>query len=278
MDAPVLCFRLYGAMASWGNPAASGGERPSDTRPGRGAIVGILSAALGYGHDRGSDIERLAAGIWTASASHGRLRLANDFRTAQTNPKPKRGTGPFETRREAFRAGTGGTSIGVRQHVEDSLWRVFVVARPGLGIDVGALRDAVASPHYMLSLGRREFPLALPPAPEICTGGLVAAAMAYHAVPQTDVRGPMQWAFDNLRDMIEHADRAGYRLSWDAGFPGAPEGGLARPVVDDPASRDAWRFRPRIEAWTTMKPASDDAAGGTSSSDALGFFETADEE
>ncbi|MDJ0390906.1 type I-E CRISPR-associated protein Cas5/CasD [Roseomonas sp. E05] len=274
MDDAVLCFRLHGAMAAWGNPSASGGERPSDTRPGRGAVIGILSAALGYGHARAADIARLSEGVWVASASHGELRLAADFRTAQTNPKPPRGTGPWATRRDALQAGVGTTRIGVRQHVEDALWRVFVAARPGGGIDLGGLLEALRAPRYLLSLGRREFPLALPPSPEILAGGLMGAADGYAAVPDLDPRGPLRWALDDLRRMLARADRGGYRLCWDVGFPGAPADGQARPVVDDPASRDAWRFRPRLEAWKTVRPAPATAAGA----EALGFFESADEE
>lgn len=280
MTEATLCFRLYGAMAAWGNPAASGGERPSDLRPGRGAVIGILSAALGWNHGYAADIARLSGGVWVASASHGMLRLANDFRTAQSNPRPPRGHAGWATRREALREGNGGTRIGVRQHVEDSLWRVFVAARRGSGIDLKELRDALASPRYLLCLGRREFPLALPPSPEIHPGGLMSAASAYASVPEfgpeSDVRGPMKWALDRLRLILARADRDGYRLCWDVGFPGAPQAGQARPVVDDPASRDAWRFRPRLEAWATVRPEA--PAEMKFDSDASGFFDAADEE
>lgn len=279
MSEAVLCFRLHGAMAAWGNPAASGGERPSDTRPGRGAVLGILAAALGYGHYREADIARLSSGVWIASASHGHLRLAGDFRTFQTNPKPKRGGPPWRTRREAMRAGIGDTGIGIRQHVEDALWRVFVAARPRSGIALEELRAALAAPRFLLCLGRREFPLALPPDPQVVEGGLGRAIEAYQPVPILDVQGPLARTLDDLRSMLARGDRDGFRLNWDLGFPGAPEGGQARPVTDDPASRAAWRFRPRVEAWKTMplpvaaaaQPAS--GAGAT----ALDFFESAGE-
>jgi len=276
MSDAVLCFRLHGAMAAWGNPAASGGERPSDTRPGRGAVIGLLSAALGWGHGRAADITRLSEGVWVASASHGMLRLANDFRTAQTNPTPPRRHAGWATRREALKEGVGGTRIGVRQHVEDSLWRVFVAARPGGGVEVEELRSALASPRYLLCLGRREFPLALPPDPEIQQGGLLSASRTYPAVPNLDVKGPLRWALDGLREILARGDGDGYRLCWDYGFPGAPEAGQARPVVDDPASRDAWRFRPRLEAWATVRP--EVSGTPTPDMDAVGFFKTADEE
>ncbi|MCV6614557.1 MAG: CRISPR-associated protein Cas5, partial [Cellvibrionaceae bacterium] len=41
-----LVFRLYGAMASWGQPAV-GETRHSGTYPSKSAVTGLLGAALG---------------------------------------------------------------------------------------------------------------------------------------------------------------------------------------------------------------------------------------
>nr|WP_284509571.1 CRISPR-associated protein Cas5 [Salinivibrio costicola] len=41
-----LVFRLYGPLASWGEPAV-GGDRPTSAYPSRSAVLGLLGAALG---------------------------------------------------------------------------------------------------------------------------------------------------------------------------------------------------------------------------------------
>ena len=174
--------------------------------------------------------------------------------------------------------GVGPPRIGIRQHVEDALWRVFAAAKPGTNIVLEQLRDALAAPAFPIFLGRREFPLALPMDPVMNEGGLSSAAEAYPVVPEAPeigIRPPLAWVLDDLRRLIERHDQNGFRLSWDDGFPGAPELGFACPVVDDPASRSAWRFRPRIEAWTTIRPVLA-ATLGTESD--ISFFSSAEEE
>lgn len=45
-----LIFRLYAPLASWGE-AAVGETRPIATYPGKGAVLGLLGAALGVRRD-----------------------------------------------------------------------------------------------------------------------------------------------------------------------------------------------------------------------------------
>lgn len=251
----VLCFRLFGPMAAWGAPGAAGGERPSGTRPGRGAVIGLLGAALGLTHANEGALLDLGAGILVASATHGARRIASDFRTAQPAKPPPRKAPPWATRREALAAGTDDPQIGMRQHVEDSLWRVFVTQRPNAGTRLDRLEQALRAPAFPLSLGRRECPLALPPDPLIVSGDLLDACRQYPPVAAGGKWNTLTEVLDRLDKLIKAADRGAYDLAWDAGFPGAPEDGFARPINDDPASREAWRFRARVEVRTRMRDA-----------------------
>jgi hypothetical protein len=213
-----------------------------------------------------------------ACASHGRLTVAGDFRTAHANPRPPRGQAPWATRREALASGRlDNPTIGIREHVEDSLWRVFVAARSNAVYTVQELRNAVALPRYLLHLGKREFPLALPPDPVIVGGGLEAAVVAYPAVPKIEGRGQLARSLEFLEGMLERADEDAFRLNWDLDFPGAPVEAQVRPVTDDSVSRAVWRFRPRMEAWTTVRRtrvAAPTALGGAVEE----FFDTLDRE
>lgn len=263
----VLAFRLHGPTASWGTVEAGVERRPSGRDPGRGAVLGLLAAALGVG--RGDD-ERQAAlsdGVRLAVCGHGPRRLVQDYRTVQT-VQPLRGE-DFPTRGHALaRARNVHTLTGWRQHVEDGLWRIFVA--PDNATDLAALAEAIRRPVFGLYLGRREHPLALPPDPCLIDGGLPDALADYPPEPvvarQKGDRDVGAW----LKERI--CDRGEADLWWDPGFPGAPEGS-GRIVVDQPVSRTGWRFRSRELRWAAAGQVSPTARAPS----AEAFFEDAGE-
>lgn len=246
--AQVLAFRLHGPTASWGTVEAGVERRPSTRDPGRGAVLGILAAALGLRREEDERHAALADGIRIAVCGHGARRLVQDYRTVQT-VEPLRGE-DFLTRGEALRqARKVHTVTGWRQHVEDGLWRVFVASG---GADLPAIEDALRRPVFELYLGRREHPLALSPDPRLIPGGLQAALDAYDPAPgitwiergDHDLQG---WLARRI------CGRDPGDLWWDPGFPGAPEGN-GRVVVDQPVSRSGWRFRSRERRWGKAPP------------------------
>jgi hypothetical protein len=184
--------------------------------------------------------------------------LAAELRTVQTI-EPATGE-TFATRREAIevvsrRRRKLHTTPTTRQHIEDGLWRIFVAVRPGSTITAQGIADAVARPAFEFYLGRREFPLALPPAPELVPGGLERALGAYAPVPMAG-SGSLGEMGVVLREIQRRIIRDGeFDLAWDKGFPGAPEAHRSRDVLDDPFSRGAWRFRSRLEMSARRKAA-----------------------
>lgn len=239
----LLAFRLHGPTASWGTVEAGVERRPSSRDPGRGAVLGLLAAALGLGRDDGEGQAALSDGVLIAVCGHGPRRLVQDFRTVQT-VQALRGE-DFPTRGHALAlARNVHTLTGWRQHVEDGSWRVFVASA---GADMASLADALQRPVFGLCLGRREHALALPPDPQLLKGGLAAALAAY--APEPGIawmeRGDLDlgvW----LRDRVCGVGDGD--AWWDPGFPGAPDG-HGRYVVDQPVSRAQWRFRSREQRW-----------------------------
>lgn len=244
MDA-VLAFRLHGPTASWGTVEAGVERRPSGRDPGRGAVLGLLAAALGLAREDDRAQAALSDGVRVAVCGHGPRRLVQDFRTVQT-VQALRGD-DFPTRGHALaRARNMHTLTGWRQHIEDGSWRVFIASA---GADIAALADALRQPMFGLCLGRREHALALPPDPCILEGGLAAALAAYPPEPGITWAGPGDLDLGAwLRDRI--CSLGDGDVWWDPGFPGAP-GGNGRHVVDQPVSRTRWRFRGREQRWAS---------------------------
>jgi len=257
--ASILAVRLFGPMAGWGTLASGAAVRDTARHPGRGAILGMAAAALGIARDDGASLEALGIAVSVAVASHGPRRVRADFRTIQTVEGGRRAT-PFASRAEALATGLKvHTTVQHRYHVEDGLWRVFLAQRPGAAprFVASALRDAFLKPEFEIYLGRREFPLALPLDPVVqADAGLEGALEVFPAIPAVPGGRAFRALADAARLLEWKIVGAGdFDLCWDADFPGAPASGRSRLVVDDPASRVAWRFGEREERYATgLKP------------------------
>ncbi|KAA0593120.1 CRISPR system Cascade subunit CasD [Azospirillum lipoferum] len=276
----TLCFRAYGALAACGTQKAGTVNRPTARHFGRGAILGVIDAALGIGRDDEDNRRRIAAGLLTAVAAEGPRRVRNEFRTVQTveasnlppfasrgdafntdafNPVMKEENGKRHVRwtaKEGINPKKPGwkrfhTMVTYREHIEDGIWRIFLTVRPGWEVDLDTIAKALRRPAFELYLGRRDMPLGLPPDPKVVDGGLLEAIDAYPTVPDFDC-GVLKAFSRSLRRRLN----GDVDLAWDQGFPGAPEAEETRLVQDDPTSRVYWRFgiRPEMRA-TISRPA-----------------------
>jgi len=249
----ILCARLFGHLASWGTQAAGNSVRPTSRHPPRGALIGIVAAAHGISRADEATLAQLGRSLLVAAASHGRRRVIEDFRTVQTVAVSAKAV--HRTRADALAHGVVHTSTSERQHVEDGLWRVFLACTEESPFSLDAIAAALERPSYELYLGRREFPLALPPSPQIEPGGLQRALAAYPAVPLPEGAfgvGELRSALKAMARLFKPDEE--FDLTWDGGFPGAPDDGFRSSVFDDPASRAAWRFHARPEWRKRMAP------------------------
>ena len=125
-----LVFRLYAPLASWGE-AAVGETRPTNTYPGRGAIIGLLGAALGIRRDDEAGQNALFQGLRVAVKQYSPGSLLRDYHTAQvpaTQSKVR-----YRTRRDELNAPAKviNTILSSRQYRCDGLWTVAVWLTPG---------------------------------------------------------------------------------------------------------------------------------------------------
>jgi len=258
----VLAFRLFGPLAAWGTGEAGETERPTAGHPGRSAVLGLLAAALGLKRTDEAGQAALAAGYRVAVAAQGPCRVLRDYRTVQTvePSRAQRKTG-FASRKQALETGDKvHTMITRRAYLQDGLWRVFLAPRGAAPHDLDTLAAALRRPVFELYLGRRDCPLALPPAPAVLADApLTEQLAAYPALPPLAAgqRTP-DWRWALQRRILATS----VTLAWENGFPGAPSpespGTRWREVSDEPLSRGLRRFGQRIEFSTRIDPAEND--------------------
>ena len=145
MTGAVLCLRLFGPQASWGTEERGNTYRPSRRHPTRSAIVGLASAALGYGQQDTQAITLLSRGMSVAICSHGLRRVVTEFRTAQPGCDAQINSGM--TRKQALSRKPGNASISYRESIEEGLWRVFIAEKGDEGVPLVTLAEALSDLH-----------------------------------------------------------------------------------------------------------------------------------
>lgn len=187
--AEFLTFRLYAPLQSWGD-VSPGENRTTWTGPSRSALAGLIGAALGLRRED-PELSALHLGLRFAVRHEGRkVRQLVDFHTAQTPHgigfRINRGTELSEVK-----AGNGGTILSDRYYLQDAVFAVAAWSVSGISLD--RLRRALSCPAFMLYLGRKSCPLALPLGAVIIDSETAAAALDAYPVtwePAVDLLEP----------------------------------------------------------------------------------------
>jgi CRISPR system Cascade subunit CasD len=225
----------------------------------RSGALGIVAAALGIRRDDADGWAELDRSIGFASRTDAPGELLIDFHTAQgpeekllrAEAKAAKKAGltwqrPATRKAElAYRRQVLDTLLSSRQYRVDALWTVALWQRsdvpPGRWT-LGALAEALRSPHFVPYLGRKSCPLDVPMEPQTVEAADPVAAMA-RAVFQTD---------DLLRPVLERgAGRA--TVHWEGDWDGLePEQTVRR--RDRVSSRARWQFAERDEHQKAWNP------------------------
>ncbi len=233
----ALVFQLYGPLVSWGEIAV-GEERPSAAHPGRGALLGLLGAALGI--DRRDDVgQRELAAAMTFGIE---VRTAGlpfwDFHTAQTATRAaiRRAPEGVRNRAELLALDDVKTILSKREYRCDAFCRVVAVSRDSAGpFSAEVLATALAAPKFPLYLGRRSCALGLPLDAKAVQADTFEGALAA-APPRDYARGVLA--------ALRPTQTICY---WEADMRTAlaPERTFTR--RDEPVSRRQWLFTTRRE-------------------------------
>ncbi|PXX96298.1 type I-E CRISPR-associated protein Cas5/CasD [Halomonas sp. LBP4] len=236
-----LVFRLYAPLASWGE-AAVGESRPTATHPGRGAIIGLLGAALGIKREDEAGQQALCGSVHIAVKQLSPGTLLRDYHTAQVPGSQAKVS--YRTRRDELNVPRKAinTILSSRDYRCDGLWTVTVWLSDDAVHTLEELEAALKRPCYMLYLGRKSCPLAAPLAPRL--------------VQAERLRDALDTVFPVLVGKEEKAEKAALRLTDDVMYAwegradlldGESRGVESSDVWDRPLNRRRWQFGPRAE-------------------------------
>ncbi len=226
-----LVFRLYGPMAAWGD------IRPSFSHPSKSAVIGLLAAALGIRRNEEERQKDLADSCSYAVRVDAMGSLLRDYHTVQV---PSSGTGRnrkiYRTRRAEL-AETGlNTILSGRDYRCDAAYTVAIGFSGGAPYSAQQVATALNKPVFVLYLGRKSCPLALPLSPKVVHAGTVKEALSE------------AMAADELSILMQAESCVVY---WES-----EDGGYERDQVitrrDMPRSRARWQFTERKENLATV--------------------------
>lgn len=141
----TLLIPLTGPMQSWGSRSRFD-DRDTHQEPTKSAVLGLICAAKGWGREDTASLSRL-----------------NALRFGVRTDAPGRTMVDYHTAQEVIRASGSGTSAvtSQRHYLSDARFLVGLE-----GDDIAFLRELEAGlkdPVWFLALGRKSFPLTLPP-------------------------------------------------------------------------------------------------------------------
>lgn len=237
-----LVFRLYGAMASWGQ-AAVGGDRPTGLQPTRSALLGLLGAALGIKRDNEEALLALQLSVQFGVKQCVPTTLVRDYHTSQVPSHNKKSV--HRTRASELSEKKLNTVLSTRDYRCDGLWVVTVWLTDTAQYTLVQLQNALLKPVYSLSLGRKSCPPALPLMPTIAEYDDLKAALdhTFPAITRSDKEDAL-W--------LNKASSATYFWEGDQAEM-ASENILTYQPWDEPISRNRWQFKQRLMYQVTME-------------------------
>lgn len=162
----TLVFRLYGAMASWGEIAV-GEHRHTANYPSKSAIIGLLAAALGIKRDDEEKQNQLQQGYTLAVEVLSSGQLLRDYHTTQVPNSV--GQVNYKTRRDEIVLGKKqlGTILSSREYRSDAIAVVAIRALKTAPYSLANIKTHLLQPIFHLYLGRKSCPLGAPLAPQL---------------------------------------------------------------------------------------------------------------
>lgn len=245
-----LLFTLYAPLASWGDIAV-GESRGSWDRPSRSAVLGLVAAALGLVREDQDAHDALDAGYGVAVRLDAAGTTLSDYHTAQTVASSVVKKMRPRTRAELLGAGAHQTMLSRRAYRQDALATIALWVRGGVPArwTLGALRDALRRPAFVLYAGRKANVLGAPLDPEIVSAGTLADAFIQRPPAPRGVDGRRivagaPWGREVAHDAIRDED----------GFAAGLTPYRRDMRRDVPAHRVRWQFTERAVDIGLLEP------------------------
>jgi CRISPR system Cascade subunit CasD len=234
-----LTLSMVAPLASNGAAGARNTRRPTDSRPSKSAVLGLVAGALGI--DRSDEEEHflldraLLYAVRVEQVGRRPAEVLVDFHT--TSSAPTRSNLTYFTRRDEVLA-AGNPILSYREYVQDASYSIALWQRPGVepARPLVSLAEALQEPRYVQYAGRKCCPLSLPLNPVI-----VETSSAREAFEARDRETKAEREFRAAHGL--EAKPLFLAVDADAG-----ETGTRREVRRDAiASRTRWQFWTREE-------------------------------
>ncbi|MCK9555188.1 type I-E CRISPR-associated protein Cas5/CasD [bacterium] len=231
-----LIFRLYGPMSSWGDIAV-GETRPSFAHPSKSAILGLVAAAMGIRRDEDEKHRGLVDCLGFAVQVESMGVVLADYHTAQV-PSGKE---LYCTRRHELSGIKSdlNTILSTRAYRVDGLYTVMLWETKKSEWGLERIQSKIEQPEFVLYLGRKSCPIALPLEAQVIKADYLVKALA--KVKFLDVQS---LGFKSVGQKM---------LYWDED---AIAGVIQEHVFerrDIPLSRGRWQFSTRKECHAALK-------------------------
>lgn len=248
----TLVFRLYGAMASWGEIAV-GEDRHTASYPSKSAVIGLLGAALGIKRDDEAKQSQLQCGYSLAVEVFSTGRLLRDYHTTQVPSSV--GKVNYHTRRDEIVLGKKqlGTILSSREYRCDAFAVVAIRTLDSAPYALTDIKAHLLQPKFHLYLGRKSCPLAAPLNPQIIQQTYYFDAFnAYQHKPILPTHEGESGELSK-RDAIWLGRPKDRHYYWEgkiddfSDMPDLLKQMQTRTRHDQPLSRKRWQFLPRQE-------------------------------
>ncbi len=162
-----LLFRLYGPLASWGDIAV-GTHRPSYDHPSKSAVMGLLAAAIGIRRNEENKHRELAEAYNFAVLVNSPGVFLRDYHTAQIpSARSLKKQNHIVTRKEELGVEKEELTavLSSRDYYSDSLYTIAIWPKEDsetIPYSLELFEKKLNEPEFVLYLGRKSCPLALP--------------------------------------------------------------------------------------------------------------------
>ena len=237
-----LVFRLYGPMASWGDVAV-GTYRPTFDHPSKSAVMGLLAASIGIRRDEEMNLRKMAESYDFAVRVDAAGTMLRDYHTSQVPPSGKgKNEKYFATRKDELAVSKKDlkTILSTRDYYCDAVYTVCLWGKADeVPYSLENMAQKLKEPEFVLYLGRKSCPLAMPVDAKVVSGANI------HDALNTMNSDPL---LDNLQK--DDSMRLYWEGTHDAGVPALHT--ITR--RDDPLSRKRWQFADRKEHFAVVQP------------------------
>lgn len=230
-----LIFQLQAPLSAWGETAV-GEYRPTANYPSESALLGLIAAALGLDRTDETAHQALRAGYGFAVGVQSTGKLLRDYHTAQVPGRVSLKNRPHHTRRDELNMPKDelNTILSTRDYRQDAACLVAVQAGSTAPYPLADVSHALRAPRYVLYLGRKSCPPALPLWPQVIVAANALEAMEQYRKQLIELAGEA---------LVAPVDR----LVWGDGIESGRQEDMRVTRKDRLLSREHWQFGDRQE-------------------------------